>query len=528
MEIHIETAIRVCPVEYNNGEILCVQSNNLNNTVQLSNSQVYPVNYALPINCCQNTLYSTVISPLVNFLLEGCDVSVVTIGQAGTGKTYTLFGPGFHFASSESEYGVIPRFIREVFTKTRQYRDRNFSVHITWSQICGENVQDLLGGGCGGSVECADILDVFQLLQLGMSNVAPKCAHTLFTLTLEQHWTVESTIHHRISTASFADLSGSEKLVMYNNGVIQTLPMDPGLQALQRCIMILSDPCLTNFNISQIPYSQSVLTTLLRDSFGGRAKTVVIVMQAQTEKNHFMESKYKTELEEVEEKLKDAESLKNITEDGSRKLMELQTSLKNSKKQLEKIKKYKKKEEKRKLNYENQIREGIMKLKSSKGSTNSTEKNKSNDDLKTVAILLNPGSTNPHENSTNISLSNEDLECLRHEIRNLRKTRDYLLEQKCKIDDKCHNKKLLNDIEERKLLQYEEAIEAIDLAIEYKNEIICGHRPVSERALERVEEQGDKMLMDRLMKLSETEMRVLLHKYFQKVCLSLNKLIIVA
>lgn len=33
---------------------------------------------------------------------------------------------------------------------------------------------------------------------------------------------------------------------------------------------------------------------------------------------------------------------------------------------------------------------------------------------------------------------------------------------------------VLSTIEERKLLEYDEAIEAIDAAIEFKNELICG------------------------------------------------------
>lgn len=273
MDIPLETAVRICPAEFSDNDVMCVQSNPLTNTIQLPNNQIYPVNYALPNNCYQSTLYTTVVMPMVNFLLEGCDVSIVTLGQSGTGKTYTLFGNGFHFASSEAEHGVIPRFIREVFTKIKQYRDRNYCISVTWSQICGDNVQDLIGGG---SVECADILDVFQLIQLGMSNVT-KGSHTLFTLTLEQQWIVDTTVHHKISTASFADLAGCEKIIMYdNNGLIQTIPVDPGLHALQRCILSLSQPYVNNINITHNIYAQSVLTTLLKDSFGGRAKTIVI------------------------------------------------------------------------------------------------------------------------------------------------------------------------------------------------------------------------------------------------------------
>lgn len=237
------------------------------------------------------------------------------------------------------------------------------------------------------------------------------------------------------------------------------------------------------------------------------------VIQAQIHKNTYLEEQYKTELATLEEKMQNAQSLKNITEDGSRKLMELENSLHTSKKQLEKLKRHKRKEEKQKIHYETMIKEEKKKLSNTKSSQNSTDKpnghlNSSNE--KSVVLF--------ESEKINYNMSNEDMEFLRHEIRNLRKTRDYLLEQKCKINVKgSQGKKLLSEVEERQIFQFEEAIEAIDLSIEYKNEVLCGHMPLSEKQLEKMEEKSDRMLIDRLMQLNENEMRVLLHKYFEKV-----------
>lgn len=76
------------------------------------------------------------------------------------------------------------------------------------------------------------------------------------------------------------------------------------------------------------------------------------------------------------------------------------------------------------------------------------------------------------------------------------------------------SERILDEAEERKLLQYEEAIEAIDLAIEYKNQVICGRTAasMSELAIERFEDRTDKMLMERFKKLNTFEMRVLLQR----------------
>ncbi|XP_076238472.1 kinesin-like protein costa [Calliopsis andreniformis] len=106
-------------------------------------------------------------------------------------------------------------------------------------------------------------------------------------------------------------------------------------------------------------------------------------------------------------------------------------------------------------------------------------------------------------------------EMLRSEIHHLRRTRDRLIDEKCDLDEKFQKEKTLSIVEERKLLEFGEAIEAIDAMIEHKNEMICGKKDFDDNQSQR--EKGERMLMERLAKLSDGEMRTLFYKYFLKV-----------
>lgn len=71
--------------------------------------------------------------------------------------------------------------------------------------------------------------------------------------------------------------------------------------------------------------------------------------------------------------------------------------------------------------------------------------------------------------------------------------------------------------EERTLFQLDEAIEALDAAIEYKNEAIT-QRQRQLRASASMLSQWEMNLMAKLSYLSASETRSLLCKYFDKVC----------
>lgn len=291
MEIPIQVAVRI--YGGHPGEPNVVQSipgapvtvANLTHTVQPQyndgiiqvNANSFPVTHALPVNCPQSQVYLQTICPLLGSFLSGFDASFVMYGQKQTGKTYTLIGPGFDCAFGESEQGIIPRFVRDVFTHFNAEREKSFIANISWIEICDDEIHDLLDAG---SVQCLTISDVFRWLQIGLNNLTNGDYHNLFTFTLEQQWvTADSVIQHFLSTASFCDLCGTDRMLAMNS-INQhiSVPKDLGLQSLERIVHTLTDPTTLYYNnCSTVPYNETRLTTLLKDSFGGRAQTLMIL-----------------------------------------------------------------------------------------------------------------------------------------------------------------------------------------------------------------------------------------------------------
>merc|ERR1719394_176310 len=100
----------------------------------------------------------------------------------------------------------------------------------------------------------------------------------------------------------------------------------------------------------------------------------------------------------------------------------------------------------------------------------------------------------------------------RAEIQDLRVIRDQLVRERQELDDKLHDQKCLNSDEERRMIELDESVEAIDGAIEYKNDVICGKNVEYDSTY-----RGDDILMQRLVKLEVAETRAMLHRYFVKV-----------
>lgn len=280
-------------------------------------NSTFPVMHALGQDCGQQQVYQRCVMPLLMLFLEGFDASVLTYGHTKTGKSYTLFGDGFgpnrpndedeakhHEAQPEHDddhgpeeaavdtdsEGVILRSVRDIFMNlTTHLSNRNFIIHVGWIAVgAADEVVDLLNHGI---VQCQNYNELLELLQRGWRNLTrsgpSRDTHNMFTLTLEQQWVNpgDGRLQHRLSTISFCDLAAAERVVVRNNLINRDMVLhkNNGLQALDNVISCLSmvqqqpQSERRNSDLSAIPYSQTVLSTLLKDSFGGRAQTIVIV-----------------------------------------------------------------------------------------------------------------------------------------------------------------------------------------------------------------------------------------------------------
>ncbi|XP_017079124.1 kinesin-like protein costa [Drosophila eugracilis] len=238
-----------------------------------------PVTHALASSSSQVQVYHQTVFPLITLFLEGFDASVVTYGQRGQGKSYTLYGNVHENTEKETTEGVVHLCVRDIFSHISSHPERTYAINVGFVEICGGEVCDLLGMG---NIHCTNVDTVFRWLQAGLSARQSLPVHTLFTLTLEQQWvSKEGLLQHRLSTASFSDLCGTERCGDPPPG----RPRDPGLHTLEQVISTLTDPSLMYGVNGNIPYGQSTLTTLLKDSFGGRAQTLVILCVSPLEEN---------------------------------------------------------------------------------------------------------------------------------------------------------------------------------------------------------------------------------------------------
>ncbi len=104
-------------------------------------------------------------------------------------------------------------------------------------------------------------------------------SHCLFTIYLEMKSRIESTEKVITSKLNFVDLAGSERVKKTGSTGLtlkEATYINKSLTFLEQVVVSLSDKIKKSKSRDHVPYRQSKLTHLLKDSIGGNCRTVMI------------------------------------------------------------------------------------------------------------------------------------------------------------------------------------------------------------------------------------------------------------
>eukprot|EP01061_Rhynchopus_euleeides_P003424 TRINITY_DN12674_c0_g1_i3.p1 TRINITY_DN12674_c0_g1~~TRINITY_DN12674_c0_g1_i3.p1 ORF type:complete len:794 (+),score=195.46 TRINITY_DN12674_c0_g1_i3:152-2533(+) len=252
----------------------------------------------------QDQIFEHVAMPCVANALQGYNSTLFAYGQTGSGKTFSITGGQETFA----QRGIIPRSVDAVFDYADAHPDRDVQIRVSYLQIYNDKGQDLLNKGKEAScmedlqkVIVHEMDDEFRIRDLGQHpcstrekvlellfigdqnrqycetpmNLSSSRSHCIFTILMEQRQHGSAVVTR--SKLNLVDLAGSERIKKSGSeGKLQQEAryINLSLHYLQKVITALCDKA--EGRREHIPYRESMMTMVLRDSLGGNCKTVML------------------------------------------------------------------------------------------------------------------------------------------------------------------------------------------------------------------------------------------------------------
>jgi kinesin family protein C1 len=236
------------------------------------------------------------VSLLVQSALDGYKVCIFTYGQTGSGKTYTMLG------GKDDERGLIPRSMEQIFASQSLLERKGMKVSITATllEIYNEDIRDLLSESPDvkvehkikhddeGNTKVTNLVavEVFSAMEvedlMKQANAARAVAktnmndrssrsHMVMRLCLDGVNEAGEPIHGALN---LVDLAGSERLSRTG----ATGDRLKEAQAINKSLSSLGDVIFALANKEKhIPFRNSKLTYLLKNSLGGDCKTLMLV-----------------------------------------------------------------------------------------------------------------------------------------------------------------------------------------------------------------------------------------------------------
>ncbi|KFP80274.1 StAR-related lipid transfer protein 9, partial [Acanthisitta chloris] len=285
-----------------------------------------------PNYASQEMVFQDLGTSVLSGAFRGYNICLFAYGQTGSGKTYTMLG-------TPASIGLTPRICEGLFSRKDDYSDQTAScrVKVSFLEIYNERVRDLLrqsdrkkpytlrvrehpetGPYVQGLTQhlVTDYKQVVKLLEEGIAkritaathiHNASSRSHAIFTI----HYTqaiLENNLPSEISSKiNLVDLAGSEradpsyckdriteganinKSLVTLGIVISTLAQNSQMSSSCQSINSIAsegesshadspstDSTSGTRRPAYIPYRDSILTWLLKDSLGGNSKTIMI------------------------------------------------------------------------------------------------------------------------------------------------------------------------------------------------------------------------------------------------------------
>ena len=277
-----------------------------------SREQTYAFDYAFDKDCNQYTVFENSTKFLIDGVVNGYNATVFAYGATGAGKTYTMLG-------NDSNPGIMPLTLRDLFNKVNSFNDREYKLKFWYLEIYNENIRDLLKFMSNNldntdmnitSNEYLDLRedpekgvivngiteininnsnDMLKILKRGNRNRTQEAtganetssrSHAILQVSIEyKDKNSGIDVEIKFSKLSLIDLAGSERAsATQNRGIrlIEGANINRSLLTLGNCINALCDANMKGNKKPYIPYRDSKLTRLLKDSLGGNARTVMI------------------------------------------------------------------------------------------------------------------------------------------------------------------------------------------------------------------------------------------------------------
>lgn len=234
-------------------------------------------------------VFETCTMPLIDQLMNGYNCSVFVYGATGAGKTYTMVG-------SPETPGITYLTMQKLFQRLGELEsERKFEIGISYLEVYNEQVMNLLskqgplnlredaGGVVVSGLQLQQIHtadELLELLALGNknrtqhptdANAESSRSHAIFQVHIRM--TDLKTSQKKIVKLTMIDLAGSERAASTQckgQRFKEGANINKSLLALGNCINKLAE------GSKYVPYRDSKLTRILKDSLGGNCRTVMI------------------------------------------------------------------------------------------------------------------------------------------------------------------------------------------------------------------------------------------------------------